>query len=172
LTELELPQRLQAILFVAPGPASVEQLAAATETSQRDVKTALKALATSLKDTGLRLTELDGQYRLVTAPEAADDVRRLLQAEANSDLTKPALETLAIIAYKGPLTKTAIEQIRGVASDTMVRNLLARDLITEAGKSSEPGRPVLYAISHTFLQHFGLASLQDLPPVPESADAD
>jgi segregation and condensation protein B len=169
---LDLAQRLQAVLFVAPNPATVEQLATATETTAKEVKAALGELSKSLGSTGMRLTELDGQYRLVTAPEAADDVRRFLQEEANSDLTKPALETLAIIAYKGPLTKSSIDRIRGVSSDTMVRNLLARDLISEAGKSSEPGRPVLYAISHTFLQHFGLASLQDLPPVPESTDAD
>ena len=76
------------------------------------------------------------------------------------------------MAYKGPLTKTAIEDIRGVASDTMIRNLLARGLIVEAGRSSEPGRPQLYAVSHTFLQHFGLTSSAELPPLPEApADA-
>ncbi|MDF2461454.1 MAG: chromosome segregation and condensation protein ScpB [Candidatus Saccharibacteria bacterium] len=85
MPKLDLAQRLQAVLFVAPNPATVEQLATATETTAKEVKAALGELSKSLGSTGMRLTELDGQYRLVTAPEAADDVRRFLQEEANSD---------------------------------------------------------------------------------------
>jgi segregation and condensation protein B len=164
--------RLQAVLFAAPAPVTLQQLAEATDVPAEAVTAALVQLDAALSDTGLRLNHHDRNYQLVTAPEAAADVRRLLQAEAGTDLTKPALETLAIVAYRGPLTKAAIEQIRGVSSDSMLRNLLARDLITEAGRSDEPGRPTLYAISHTFLQHFGLSSLAELPPIPETADAD
>jgi segregation and condensation protein B len=97
-------------------------------------------------------------------------VRRFLQEETNSELSKPALETLAIVAYRGPVTKSQIEAIRGVASETMLRNLLARGLILEAGKSQEPGRPIRYAISHSFLQHFGLTSAAELPPLPGAAN--
>jgi segregation and condensation protein B len=164
--------RLQAVLFAAPAPATLQQLADATQLPSEAITAGLRQLERDLAHTGLRLSQLDYRYQLVTAPEAAADIRRYLQEEAETELTKPALETLAIVAYRGPLTKAAIDDIRGVASDAMLRNLLARDLITEAGKSSEPGRPTLYAISHTFLQHFGLASLTDLPPIPEPADAD
>jgi segregation and condensation protein B len=167
--ELDLTARLQAVLFVATEPLSTERLAEATGASAKDTLAALAQLEVQLASTGLRLGELDGKYRLITAPEAADTIRRFLREEANSDLSRPALETLAIVAYRGPLTKSAIEAVRGVASDTMLRNLLSRGLITEVGKSSEPGRPVLYSISQTFLQHFGLTSLRDLPPIPEVA---
>jgi segregation and condensation protein B len=166
VSELSLEVRLQAVLFVAPNPVSLEQLAAVTGEPSQAVQAALTRLTASLKPSGIRVSELNGLYQLVSAPEAAADVVRFLQDETSSDLSKPALETLAIVAYRGPLAKSQIEAIRGVASDTMVRNLLARGLITEAGKSSEPGRPALYAISHTFLQHFGLTSPKDLPPVP------
>jgi segregation and condensation protein B len=168
VSDLSLAMRLQAVLFVAPNPVSIEQLAAATGEPAEAVREALAALVASVKTAGIRASELNGLYQLVSAPEAAADVVRFLQDETSSDLSKPALETLAIVAYRGPIAKSQIEAIRGVASDTMVRNLLARGLIAEAGKSPEPGRPALYAISHAFLQHFGLTSPKDLPPVPEA----
>jgi len=161
-----LEVRLQAILFVAAGPLSLDQLSEATTEPTESVGQALKLLEDSMQSGGIRLSQLDGQYRLVTAPEVAPLVRKYLQDESSSDLSKPALETLAIVAYRGPLTKSAIEAIRGVASDVMLRNLLARGLINESGKSQEPGRPVLYAISHAFLQHFGLTNPAELPAIP------
>lgn len=169
MPELSLTARLQAILFVATEPLGAGRLAEAADASPEATAAALAELESTLAGSGLRLSELNGQYRLVTAPEAASTIRRFLREEANSDLSRPALETLAIVAYRGPLTKSAIEAVRGVASDTMLRNLLSRGLITEAGKSNEPGRPVLYSISQTFLQHFGLTSLRDLPPIPETS---
>jgi len=168
VSELNLAARLQAVLFVATEPLGAERLSEAAGASPEDTAAALDELETALAGSGLRLSELNGQYRLVTAPEAAGTVRRFLREDANSDLSRPALETLAIVAYRGPLTKSAIEALRGVASDTMLRNLLSRGLITEAGKASEPGHPALYSISQTFLQHFGLTSLHDLPPIPEA----
>jgi segregation and condensation protein B len=167
MPEPNLMARVEAILFVATEPLTTARLEEAAGAGPADIEAALGELRQALDNTGLRLSELDGRYRLVTAPDTAAAVRRFLQEEGKSDLTRPALETLAIIAYRGPVTKGRIEQIRGVASETMLRNLLARGLINEAGKSSEPGRPVLYAISHVFLEHFGLTSAHDLPPVPE-----
>jgi segregation and condensation protein B len=162
-----LTHQLEALLFVASEPLTTERLAAIVGATPEAATQALKELEQHLQG-GIRLSHIHGRYRLVTAPDAADTVRAFLQDEVKTELTRPALETLAIIAYRGPLTKTAIEQIRGVASDTMLRNLLARGLITEAGKSNEPGRPLRYTVSHTFLQTFGLTSLRDLPPVPET----
>jgi segregation and condensation protein B len=161
-----LADQLEAILFVAPEPISAKRLAQATGAGTAELDQALNELDARLLG-GIRLSRLGGEYRLVTSPGVAGVIRQFLQAESKNELSRPALETLAIIAYRGPLPKSAIEHIRGVASDTMLRNLLARGLITEAGRSTEPGRPPLYAISHTFLQHFGLTSLSELPPVPE-----
>ena len=166
--ELDLPAHLQAIMFVATEPLSVKRLAEITESTPEATTEALSYLESELENTGLRLIVLDDQYRLVTAPDAAATIRRFLQSETSSELSRPALETLAIVAYRGPITKSGIESIRGVSSDTMIRNLLSRGLIAESGKSNEPGRPTLYAISHTFMQHFGLTSQQDLPPLPEA----
>jgi segregation and condensation protein B len=172
VSSLDLNSQLHAILFVATEPLSAEHLAEAVEANIEAVAKALTELTTSLQQTGVRLSHLDGKYRLVTAPNTAATVRRFLQAESKAELSRPALETLAIIAYRGPLTKAGIERIRGVASDTIVRNLLGRGLILEAGKSSEPGRPQLYAVSHTFLQHFGLTDPSELPPLAEEQHAD
>lgn len=170
MSKLSLAAQLQAVLFVATEPLSIERLAETADTTTELAKAALEELSLQLELSGLRMSELHGQYRLVTAPDAATIIRRFLLSETNSDLTRPALETLAIVAYRGPITKSGIEAIRGVSSDTMIRNLLSRGLISESGKSDEPGRPPLYTISHTFMQHFGLTSLQDLPPVPEAPE--
>jgi segregation and condensation protein B len=169
-TNLDLPAQLEAILFVATEPLPLARLAATTGTSLAKTQAALAKLATSLNG-GVRLSEIGGQYRLVTAPLAATLVRQFLQDETKTELSRAALETLAIVAYRGPLTKSAIEAVRGVASDAMLRNLVTRGLIREAGRSDEPGRPQLYAVSHTFLQHFGLTSPADLPPLPGAAHA-
>lgn len=159
-----------ALLFVAGEPVGALPLAHALSLTERETEDGLKALATSLEDGPLRLLGHQGAYRLVTAPERSADVRAFLRQEARSDLTRPALETLAIIAYRGPLTKQAVDTVRGVASDTMLRNLLARDLIVEHGPASEPGRPMSYAVSHSFLKQLGLTSLSELPPLPEAND--
>lgn len=167
MPEPTLAMQLEALLFVATSPLTAPQLASATEATEEEVEAGLAAVSDGLAARGVRLSVLDGAYRLVTAPEVSAIVRRYMQDEAGADLSKAALETLAIVAYRGPLTKSGIEAVRGVASDTMLRNLQARGLITEAGKSPEPGRPMLYAVSHTFMQHFGLTSVHDLPPLPE-----
>ncbi len=157
---------VEAILFAASEPLSLNRLAKLTGYQLGEVDLALTDIKHRLTG-GIRLSSAEDTYRLVTAPETAAAVRGFLEDSSRQDLSKPALETLAIVAYKGPLTKSAIEEIRGVASDAMIRNLLARALITEAGRSPEPGRPQLYTVSHTFLQHFGLTSATELPPLPE-----
>ena len=172
MTESSLANQLEAVLFVATEPLSEAQLATACEVEIADAQKALATLATQLASTGLRLSQLRGHYQLVTTPDAAPIVRRYLQQESRNELSRPALETLAIVAYQGPLTKQQIEAVRGVSSETMLRNLASRGLIVEAGRrKTEPGRPIEYAVSHAFLRHFGLTSPADLPPIPqETAD--
>jgi len=169
VTTPSLTTKLEAILFVAAEPLSLERLAVAADTPVADTQAALQDLA-SQTSRGIVLSELGGQYRLTTAPAASAVVRKFLRDESKSDLSKAALETLAIVAYRGPLTRSQVDTVRGVASDTMLRNLLARGLIREAGRSAEPGRPQLYSVSHSFLQHFGLQSPADLPPLPTTSE--
>ena len=103
--------------------------------------------------------------QLVTAPEVAEDVRRFLGLSGSARLSTAALETLAIIAYRQPITRAEIEAIRGVNCDGVLRTLLAKGLIEEVGRAEGPGRPILYGTTMLFLQHFGLRSLADLPPL-------
>ena len=165
MADTALEHQLEAILFTASEPLAAGRLAQLTGASAEEVSAALKFLGQRLSG-GVRLAHTSGTYRLVTAPETAVVVGRFLEDTQRQDLSRPALETLAIIAYKGPLTKADIEEIRGVASETMLRNLTARGLIETAGHSKEPGRPPLYAVTHDFLQHFGLTDQSELPPLP------
>ncbi len=141
---------------------SLAQLAEATEASAVDVHKGLGELKGELAKHGLQITEARDSYSLTTASSTTAAVERFLGAQAKVELTKPALETLAIIAYKQPVTKSQIEEIRGVASDQSIRNLLVRGLIVESGQSPEPGRPILYATSHKFLQLLGLKHAGEL----------
>lgn len=170
MLENDLATALSAILFVAAEPISAERLAEVTDSTVDEVTTTLAKLQVSMSDTGVCVSVLDHKYRLVSSPRAAQVVKKYMQAESSTELSKAALETLAIVAYRSPITKSQVEAIRGVASDTMLRNLLARGLIVVAGKSAEPGKPELYAVSHTFLQHFGLTSLKDLPELQEETE--
>ncbi len=170
MSKPSLLAQIQALLFVANEPLSTSRLAELTGHKESEVRQALTKLTTHLTGSGLALTSLNDHYRLVTTPEADPVVRRYLEAGARSDLSKPALETLAIIAYRGPITRAALDEIRGVASEVMLRNLLQRGLISEQGSAAEPGKPTLYGVSHTFLQHFGLSSLTDLPQLQETTE--
>lgn len=162
---LALDARVEALLFVAEEPPTIAQLARALEVPAEAVEEALRVLQERLRGRGLRLQRHGDQVQLVTAPEAAEDVRRFLGLREGGRLSTAALETLAIIAYRQPITRAEIEAIRGVNCDGVLRTLLARGLIEEVGRAEGPGRPILYGTSMLFLQHFGLRSLADLPPL-------
>ncbi|HUD11849.1 MAG TPA: SMC-Scp complex subunit ScpB [Candidatus Saccharimonadia bacterium] len=172
MPESNLRVSLAAILFVSAEPLTVERLSEATQSTPEAVQNSLDELQSSMNTEGICLSVLDGRYQLVSSPAAAEPVKQFLQTESSSELSRAALETLAIVAYRGPIAKTGIDGIRGVSSDAMLRNLLSRGLINIAGKSSEPDHAELYAISHGFLQHFGLTSPEDLPPIPEAVNED
>src|SRR6185503_13167715 len=121
-------------------------------------------LEVSLADRGVRLVLSGDRVELVTAPDAGALIARYVGADAIR-LSPAALETLAIVAYRQPVTKAAIERIRGVDSDYTVRTLLHRRLVTELGRSDSPGRPILYGTGFDFLERFGLTSLEELPPL-------
>lgn len=162
---LELSAALEALLFVAPEPASPAQLATALEVSLAEVEQALQQLETDLQRRGLRLQRHAGRVQLTTAPEFAEAVERFLGLESTARLSRAALETLAIIAYQQPVTRPYVDSVRGVNSDGVMKSLLARGLIQEVGRAEGPGRPILYGTTADFLRYFGLNSLSDLPPL-------
>ncbi len=163
MSNLELSAQIEALLFVSGRPLSPSDLAIYAGSSVSDVEAALLKLAGQLADHGLSLICHKGEYELATHPAAREAIERLQNSEVKSELSKPALETLAIIAYKQPISRSGIEEIRGVASEQSIKNLLLRGLVVEAGKSKEPGKPTLYATSHSFLRHFGLTTAAQLP---------
>lgn len=169
--ELSLLARLEALLFAAPGPVSAQQLAAALDIPTREVTQALEAYAESLRRRGIRLQRHRQRVQLTTAPEAAPWVERLLGLEATSRLSQAALEALAIVAYQQPVTRPQINAIRGVNSDGVMRSLLSKGLIEEVGRAEGPGRPILYGTTADFLRHFGLNSLEELPPLNLDEDS-
>lgn len=161
--EIDLLARLEALLFVAPGPVSPSQLAAALEISTEEVESGLAQLAESLQTRGLRLQSHNKQVQLTTAPELAPLIERFLGLEATTHLSRAALEALAIIAYEQPATRPQVDAIRGVNSDGVLKSLLSKGLVQEVGRADGPGRPILYSTTPDFLQYFGLNSLGELP---------
>lgn len=159
--------QLEALLFVAANPVTPAQLATALEKTAREVEPALKALESRMQAGGLRLQWHAGRVQMTTAPEHAAAIERFLGLEASSRLSRAALEALAIIAYQQPVTRPEVDAVRGVNSDGVLKSLLSKGLIEEAGRAERPGRPILYTTSSDFLNHFGLTSLTQLPPLSE-----
>lgn len=162
---------LEALLFVAPGPVTAYQLGTALNLNANEIEKELDTLKHELTTRGLRLQRHLGRYQLTTAPEIAEVVELFLGLEATSRLSKAALESLAIVAYQQPVTRPQIDTIRGVNSDGVMKNLLSKGLIQEAGRTEGPGRPILYTTTSDFLQHFGLSSLDELPPLEIETDS-
>ncbi|MHB0988144.1 MAG: SMC-Scp complex subunit ScpB [Bellilinea sp.] len=162
---LSLDARIEAILFVAPAPVSIQQLAEALATSPGEIEESLRLLDRALQNArGIRLQRHEGRYQLTTAPVLAEEVEKFLGLEATARLSRAALETLAIIAYRQPITRPGVDAIRGVNSDGVIKSLLSKGLIQENGRTEGPGRPILYGSTQDFLSHFGINSLDDLPP--------
>jgi segregation and condensation protein B len=162
---LSRAQLIESILFVASEAVTITQLAKALECTPAQVESALTELQASYQQRGIRLQRTGDQVQLVTAPEAASVVGRFLGVERSARLSNAALEVLAIIAYRQPLTKAQIEAIRGVDSSSALRMLLTRELISEQGRLETAGRPILYGTTPLFLQQFGLTSLAELPTI-------
>jgi segregation and condensation protein B len=155
---------LEALLFVAERPLSRREIATLAGTDRETVDARLGDLEVSLQERGIRLL-LDGdRVELATAAEAGALVARYVGADAVR-LSPASLETLAIVAYRQPITKAAVERIRGVDSDYTMRSLLHRRLIVELGRADTPGRPFLYGTGFEFLERFGMTSLDGLPPL-------
>jgi segregation and condensation protein B len=160
----------EALLFVAERPLTLAELAEQGSVPRTQAEAALGTLESELDsaDRGLRLQRHDDAYQLVTAPDVGERLAGFAAREVVR-VTPAALEALAIIAYRQPCTRSEIDRVRGVDSDYVVRSLLHRRLITEVGRRDTPGRPILYGTTFTFLERFGLTSLDDLPVLSSPA---
>lgn len=163
----EIPQILEAILFVAGEPVAVSDLAQALEVSEMEIMHAVEALERECERRGVTVRRYGDHLRMETRAEYAPYVERLLQPVQRQTLSQTAMETLAVIAYRQPVTKGEVEQVRGVKCDYSVQSLLHKGLIKEAGRKEALGRPILYATTDRFLEHFGISDIRELPPLPD-----
>ncbi|KAB2958394.1 MAG: SMC-Scp complex subunit ScpB [Thermoanaerobaculia bacterium] len=167
----EFQAALEAILFVTAEPVSIERLLGVFEEGERaEARVALDAVRSRYaadEGRGVRLEEVAGGLRIVTAPECHPWLRRFFDAAGANRLSMAALETLAIIAYRQPVTGPEVQELRSRNSSTAIRTLLERRLIRITGRREVVGRPFVYATTREFLMHFGLRSLSDLPPLEE-----
>jgi segregation and condensation protein B len=169
---VELQAFLEALLFIAERPLTTAELAELAGVPRLQAEGALAALEEELTDDGrgLRLQRMGEEWQLVTAPELGARLAEYA-ARQESRLSTAALEALAVVAYRQPCTRAEVDRVRGVDSDYVIRSLLHRRLITEVGRRDTPGRPILLGTTFTFLERFGLTSLDDLPPLSSDAAA-
>lgn len=166
----ELKAILEAVLFVSPEPVPLARLLSILGTvSKAEVVQALGILTHDLDQDGrgIQLVQIAGGYRLVTKQEYGPWLKRMDKAKAAQKLSRSALESLAIIAYKQPLVRSEIEEIRGVETSGVLRTLCERKLVRIVGRKDVPGRPIMYGTTKFFLEHFGLQDLSQLPPLRE-----
>ena len=166
----ELAKIIEAILFVSGEPVQLGAIARALEVTELEVSAAADELASDYdyNRRGICLKRFGSHIQLSTRPDNAPQIEKLLQPIQKQSLSQAALETLAVVAYKQPVTRLDIEAVRGVKCDYSVQSLMNKGLIEEVGRKETLGRPILYGTTDAFLSHFGLTSLEDLPQPPES----
>lgn len=167
-TEGNLSGRIEAILFVSGSPVNIRDLAKALQMTPEALQEALVKLRDEydFNQRGFVLKMYGNMVQLATRPLYAEDVVRLLQPIQQQSLSQAAMETLAVVAYKQPVTRAEIEQIRGVKCDYSIQSLTVKGLIREVGRKDTVGRPVLFGTTDEFLSHFNIATLADLPEIP------
>jgi segregation and condensation protein B len=166
----DLDALLEALLFIAERPLTTGEIAEIGDVARLQAEATLANLADALAESGrgLRLQRHDDAWQLVTAPEVGTRLAAYAARE-EARLSPAALEALAVIAYRQPCTRGDVERVRGVDSDYVIRSLLHRRLVAEVGRRDTPGRPILFGTTFTFLERFGLTSLDDLPPLSSDA---
>ncbi len=165
--EFELPALIEALLLVASGPVSVADLAEVAGARMDEVDSAVARLS-EYEDRGWVVQRHRDQVQIATAPRFAGHIRRFLGLEREARLSSAALETVAIVAYQQPVTRSTIEAVRGVDSTGVLATLLSRGLVEAGGRAESAGQPYQYVTTPAFLQHFGLSSLDELPPLGSS----
>ena len=173
-TENNIIGKLEAMLFASGEPVEAARLAEVLELDVENITKMLSHLADTYdeKNSGIQLIRVDGKYQLCTREAYADDVRKLLEIKKNTPLSQAAFEVLAIGAYNRTVTKSFIEQVRGVDCSGSIANLVQKGLIEEKGRLDLPGRPLVYGTTDRFLRCFSLNSLDDLPDLPKSEEED
>ena len=161
--------KIEAILFVAGEAVTIKDLTRALQKDEKEVRDALKTLQDeyNYEQRGFIIKRYGENVQLATRPLYAGDVVRLLQPVQQQSLSQAAMETLAVVAYKQPVTRAEVEQIRGVKCDYSLQSLITKGLIRETGRKDTIGRPILFGTTDEFLSHFGLEGLEGLPPMPE-----
>ena len=161
---------IEALLFISEKPVMLEQMKEVIEgVSTSDMRECIMSLKSEYegKDSGIAIVEIAGGYQMLSNPHYASYVKKFYRTRRKERLSKPALETLAIVAYKQPVTRLDVELIRGVNSDGVSAHLLSKGLIKIAGRKDVPGRPYIYGTTKEFLEYFGLKSLDDLPKLED-----
>lgn len=170
-----LTSKIEALLFVAGDDGlTLKQLQFLAEADKEELLAAIKELETRYLNSasGICLKELAGVFQLVTKQEVAETIQKLVENPTVQALSQASLEVLAIIAYKQPITRVEVEDLRGVKSEKALHTLAAKGLIQEAGRVEGTGRAILYGTTREFLNYFGLKNLDELPPLPEEAAND
>lgn len=161
-------QVVESLLFVAREPLALEQLEEVMAAPREFLAGLMEELIADYSTKGIQIVKVAGGYLMGTNPDNAEYVNQILHPREETRLSAQALETLAIISYKQPVTRAEVERLRGVDSGYMIETLVAKKLVREAGRSEAAGRPYMYATSEDFLRHFGLQTLTDLPAMPTS----
>ena len=174
MDQKQMESIIEGILFTFGEAVEPSRIAKALEVETKDVVKALEHMKETWAEEGrgVQLTELDGSYQMCTKPELYEYLIRMAKQPRKQVLTDVLLETLSIIAYKQPITRVEIEEIRGVGCDMMLRKLQARGLIREAGRSEAPGRPILFEVTEEFMDSFKLVSLNELPELPDYTESE
>ena len=172
MTEKEYRSAIEAILFTAGEPMELSRLAQSLELSESAVQIQLDILTDEYAkaDRGITIIRLNSSYQMVTVKAYASWVRKAMDLRRNIPLSQAAMEVLAVIAYNQPVTKSFVEQVRGVDCSGVIGSLTNKDLIEEKGRLELPGRPLLYGTTDNFLRCFSISSLDQLPPIPKDED--
>ncbi|WP_426349415.1 SMC-Scp complex subunit ScpB [Alloiococcus sp. CFN-8] len=165
----ELMSAVESLLFVSGEPLTLKEISSILKTNISYTEEILEALSSEYEEVsrGIKLISINNSYQLVTKPQNSDYIHELVKGNTRQFLSQASLETLAIVAYKQPITRIDIDEIRGVKSDSAVQNLLDKGLIKERGRLNVPGRPILYVTTDEFLRQFGLVDLEELPSLQE-----
>ena len=170
----KLLSRIEALLFVAGDEGmTVKQLAQYIDVDIMDIEAGLSELQSQYNEEeqrGITVKQMAGTYQLTTKPEVSDTLKKLIENPTNQVLTGASLEVLAIIAYKQPITRAEVEDLRGVKSERPIATLVSRALIQEVGRAEGTGRAILYGTTKEFLNYFGLKNINELPPLPDEVD--
>lgn len=162
----ELTNKLESLLFMAKMPLSAADLADVIKEDKKLIESCLEGLVGEYSTRALQIIRVAGGYQMGTRPEYHDVVDRFVKSPIEVSLSAAAMETLAIVAYRQPISRREVEHIRGVNSDATVKSLVDKGLIQELGKGDQPGKPIVFGTTDLFLRHFGLNTLKDLPPDP------